>query len=138
MTDVLTTAQRRYCMSRIRGKNTTPEIALRKALWRLGLRYRVKSALPGRPDLVFSNYRAVIFIDGCFWHMCPKHFSMPANNNSFWRSKLKRNVARDREVDVALKEAGWNVIRFWEHDVANQLSRCVTRVKKVLVSAHLG
>lgn len=132
MADVLTPAQRRYCMSRIRGRNTKPEIALRKALWYYGLRFRVKSRLPGRPDIVFSSQKTVIFIDGCFWHMCPRHFSMPEKNRHFWKAKLIRNVARDREVGLALKKLGWKVIRFWEHDVADHLDRCAARVIKVL------
>ena len=132
MADVLTPAVRRYCMSRIRGSSTKPEIALRKALWCYGLRYRVKSRLPGCPDIVFSRQKTVVFIDGCFWHMCPIHFSMPEKNRNFWKAKLRRNVARDREVGLALEKLGWKVARFWEHDVADDLDRCAARVIKVL------
>lgn len=134
MADVLMPAQRRYCMSRIRGKNTKPEITLRKALWGQGLRYRVNNRLPGRPDIVLSDCKTVIFVDGCFWHMCPNHFSLPKNNRRFWKAKLKGNVVRDREVNLALTNLGWKVIRVWEHDIADHLDRCIARVRKVLRS----
>lgn len=132
MSDVLTAAQRRYCMSRIRGKDTKPETVLRSTLWRHGLRYRVKNKLPGRPDIVFSGRNTVVFIDGCFWHMCPQHFSMPEKNRVFWKKKLRRNVARDREVSASLKKLGWKVIRIWEHEIVDHLERCVVRVRKAL------
>ncbi len=119
-------------MSRIRGKNTKPEIVLRKALWCNGVRYRVKNALPGRPDIIFPKQRTAVFVDGCFWHMCPKHFSMPRANKIFWKKKLEGNVTRDREVNTALKKVGWKVIRFWEHDVEMDVERCVARVQQVL------
>jgi DNA mismatch endonuclease, patch repair protein len=121
-------------MSRIRGKNTKPEIILRKALCCCGLRYRVKNKLPGRPDIILPGRKTVVFVDGCFWHMCPRHFSMPENNRDFWKAKLKRNVARDREVNLALKKLGWKVVRFWEHDIADHLDRCVARMRKALRS----
>lgn len=119
-------------MSRVRGKDTMPEIALRKALWHCGFRYRVKNRLPGRPDIVFSNHNTVVFVDGCFWHMCPKHFTMPKNNRAFWREKLGRNVERDREVGLELRRLGWKVVRVWEHDVVDHMDRCVERIKRVL------
>lgn len=117
MADVLTKRQRSYCMSRIRGRDTKPEVRLRKALWKGGLRYRVRVGLPGRPDVVFASLRAVVFVDGCFWHVCPRHAVPPKANAAFWRRKLKANVARDRLVDRKLRELGWRVIRVWEHEV---------------------
>ncbi|WP_223146796.1 very short patch repair endonuclease [Methylomonas fluvii] len=88
MSDVLSKRQRSFCMSRIRDKNTKPELALRKALWNAGLRYRLKSDLLGRPDLYFPGRRLVIFVDGCFWHGCPEHCQMPVENRAFWEEKL--------------------------------------------------
>ena len=117
MADVLTPAQRRHCMSSIRGRDTRPEVRLRKALWALGLRYRLRSKLPGRPDLVFVADHVAVFVDGCFWHQCPKHAVWPKNNSSFWRRKLEANVKRDRRNNRELKLQGWKVIRIWEHEV---------------------
>lgn len=117
LADVLSKLQRSYCMSRIRGRDTSPEVQLRKALWRLGFRYRTKSSLPGKPDLVFPRYRTVLFIDGCFWHRCPQHFTRPRSNNAFWKRKIATNVKRDRRVNRELIRLGWCVLRVWEHEV---------------------
>lgn len=119
-------------MSRISGKNTGPEVSLRKALWSYGLRYRLKNRLPGRPDIVFPARMTVVFVDGCFWHMCPRHFSMPRRNKRFWKEKLRKNVARDRNVSVALRKLGWKVIRLWEHEIESDLDRCAALVRKAL------
>src|SRR5690348_11864192 len=83
--DVHTPAQRSFNMSRIRGHNTKPEVSLRKALWRLGLRYTLNSKLPGKPDLVFPKYRTALFVDGCFWHGCSLHMNWPKNRAEFWQ-----------------------------------------------------
>lgn len=104
-------------MSRIRSKDTSPEVRLRKVLWRLGFRYRTKSQLPGRPDLVIRRYRTVLFIDGCFWHRCPEHYTRPHSNSEFWKRKIAKNVRRDRKVDRQLRLLGWRVLRVWEHEV---------------------
>lgn len=117
MADVLTKKQRSYCMSRIQGRNTKPEIKLRRGLWALGLRYALHSRLPGRPDMTFTRYRTVVFVDGCYWHGCPKHFVKPKTNRSFWLKKIEANRLRDRSVSRALKARGWQVIRIWEHDI---------------------
>lgn len=116
-TDVLTRSQRSHCMSRIRGRDTKPEVMLRKELWRLGLRYRIHHGLPGRPDIVFPSRRVVIFVDGCFWHRCPLHWQAPKNNAEFWERKIAANQLRDERVTRDLEEAGWRVIRIWEHQV---------------------
>jgi len=130
MADVLTEKQRSYCMSRVRSKNTKPEIKLRKALWKAGLRYRLKSALPGKPDIVFPRASVVIFVDGCFWHNCPIHGSKPATNIKFWESKISSNVARDAKVNEELKNMGWIVLRCWEHEVKEDLDFLVRLVTK--------
>jgi DNA mismatch endonuclease (patch repair protein) len=89
-------------------------------VWRRGLRYRVDvpllPSLRRRADLVFPRARVAVFVDGCFWHGCPLHATAPKNNAAWWRNKLDRNVARDRDTDRRLIEAGWTVLRFWEHD----------------------
>jgi DNA mismatch endonuclease, patch repair protein len=100
---------------------TKPEMALRRALHRQGLRYRkdYRLDLDGarvRPDIVFTARRVAVFVDGCFWHVCPEHGTQPANNTWYWGPKLTRNVERDRHADAALAAAGWRVVRVWEHE----------------------
>lgn len=115
-TDVLTPEQRHLNMTRIRGKDTKPELTVRRILHASGLRYRLHGRnLPGRPDLVFPRYRAVLFVHGCFWHRhdCPL-FRWPKSREDFWRTKLSRNVERDAEVEARLLEAGWRVLMVWE------------------------
>lgn len=101
-------------------RDTAPEIALRRALHARGLRYRVdRQVLPGvrrRADLVFGPARLAVFVDGCFWHSCPMHGIAPKNNADWWQAKLGRNVARDRDTDRRLQQAGWAVLRVWEHE----------------------
>ena len=138
MVDVLTPAQRKYCMSRIRGKDTKPEIVLRKLLWAAGYRYRLKNRLPGRPDIIFPGSKLAIFIDGCFWHGCPKHAVMPKTNRAFWRRKLYRNMERDREVNQQLRKMGWRVVRLWEHQVDAKPDRCSAMIVNILTSNQSG
>jgi DNA mismatch endonuclease (patch repair protein) len=102
-------------------RDTVPERAVRSELHRRGLRFRKDLPLrvPGRvvrPDVVFTRARLAVFVDGCFWHRCPKHGNVPRANGDYWRPKLERNVARDRAVDAALGEVGWRVLRAWEHE----------------------
>src|SRR5439155_2473646 len=106
-------------MARIRGRDTAPEVRLRQALWRAGLRFRLKrSDLSIRPDLVFASAsRIAVFIDGCFWHGCPDHYVPPRSAIGFWSKKLAVNVERDCRQTLALEAAGWRVLRFWECEV---------------------
>jgi DNA mismatch endonuclease (patch repair protein) len=100
-------------------RDTKPELALRRAVWRLGLRYRVDVApIPGRrrADLVFTRARIAVYLDGCYWHRCPDHASIPKANRDWWIAKLAANVARDRETDARLVARGWIVVRVWEHE----------------------
>ena len=115
-TDVLTPRQRRACMSSIRSRDTKPEILVRKALFAEGFRYRLNARqLPGRPDLVFPKYGAVIFVHGCFWHGHGCHlFKWPRTNRSFWRTKIEGNIARDVRVRDALRACGWRTLTVWE------------------------
>lgn len=102
-----------------RGRDTLPELAVRRLLHQKGYRYRVDYAPVGgrrRADIVFTRQRVAIFVDGCFWHSCPIHATRPRQNSSYWEPKLRRNVERDRETDEALERAGWTVLRFWEHE----------------------
>lgn len=135
MPDVFTKAKRSQVMSRIRGRgNKQTELALAKLLRSARITgWRRHAALMGRPDFMFRQQRAVIFVDGCFWHGCPKHSNMPANNRSFWMKKLTRNKGRDRLVTRALRQGGWRVLRIWEHELTRKnQARCVGRVQRVL------
>ncbi len=109
-------------MSRIRGKDTVPELVLRKTLHGLGLRYRLGGAgLPGKPDLVFPRYKSVVFVHGCFWHRhagC-KVASMPKSNVEFWSEKFAKNLARDARVAKELAALGWRVFTVWECELSS-------------------
>jgi len=121
---------RSYVMSRIRGSDTGPELRLRRALWRAGIRgHRIQTAIPGRPDVVISRVRLAVFVDGCFWHSCPQcRIRVPVSNRPYWAAKLKRNFERDRRVRKELRSLGWNVIRIWEHEIRDNLERCTSRL----------
>jgi len=121
-------------MARILGKNTAPELALRKLLWRSGLRYQLHRRIEGaRPDMVFARSKVAVFVDGCFWHGCPEHYVRPRSKPDFWADKLLSNVSRDRAQTVNLERQGWTILRFWEHDVAcrpDELAAEVVRIVK--------
>jgi DNA mismatch endonuclease (patch repair protein) len=106
-------------MSRLRRRDTAPEVLLRSALHRRGLRFRVDRPLEfdrrRRADIVFPRERVAVFVDGCFWHGCPEHATFPRANAEFWRAKLANNIRRDRDTDERLRRSGWVVLRFWEH-----------------------
>jgi DNA mismatch endonuclease (patch repair protein) len=122
--DKLEPAARSALMGRIRGTDTAPEMAVRRAAHRLGYRFRLhRRSLPGRPDLVFPTRKAVIFVHGCFWHRhegCAKA-STPKTRTDFWSGKFARNVERDREAQDRLEEAGWRVLVVWECGIRDQL-----------------
>jgi DNA mismatch endonuclease (patch repair protein) len=100
---------------------TKPEVALRRELHRRGLRFRVNHpGLPGRPDVAFTRAKVAVFVDGCFWHCCPDHGTLPRNNREWWRAKLDRNIARDGAKDAALAGLGWSVLHVWEHEAAGE------------------
>lgn len=116
-------------MSRIRGRDTGPEIQLRAALRKAGLACLEQASTPvGRPDLVVDEPPIAIFIDGCFWHGCPEHYVRPRSQGDFWAGKLRRNVERDQRQTVALEQAGWRVVRVWEHEVFECLVDVVRRI----------
>ena len=110
--DNLTKRQRSYCMSRIRRDNTKPELISKNRLKRF--KYQPKG-LFGNPDFINYKKKTVVFIDGCFWHKCPKHFIKPKSNKKYWLPKIERNLLRDKEIVLAYQKAGWKVIRIWEH-----------------------
>lgn len=133
MVDVMSAEERSLLMSRIRGKNTSPEMTVRKLLWGAGFRYRLHAkGLPGRPDIVFAKRRAALFVHGCFWHRhegCPL-FRLPKTRTPFWDDKLQRNRERDARAIATLIAADWRVAVIWEcavrldaTDVGKQLER---------------
>ena len=103
-------------MSRMPRRNTKPELALRRELHARGLRFRIHPALPGRPDVAFTRAKIAVFVDGCFWHGCSDHGTLPKNNREWWRAKIAGNIRRDRIKDEALIVLGWDVLHFWEHE----------------------
>lgn len=119
-------------MARVRNEDTEPELILRKALWREGFRYRIHPDLPGTPDFAFPGPQVAVFVDGCFWHGCPEHYTAPESNEEFWANKLERNLARDERVDEELAEMGWTVVRVWEHRVKNDLDGAVEKVAEAV------
>ncbi|WP_042434181.1 very short patch repair endonuclease [Streptacidiphilus anmyonensis] len=112
-----------------RGRDTSPERALRSLVHASGLRYRVAARPePGvrrTADLVFRPTKVAVFVDGCFWHRCPDHFTAPKTNAQFWEEKISRNVVRDRDTDARLQSAGWLVLRFWEHQTPEECAAVV-------------
>lgn len=116
-------------MSAQKRTGTAPEMLLRRQLHAMGLRYRVNMPIPGLPrrraDVTFTKAKLAVFVDGCFWHRCPRHATDPATRGTWWEKKLDGNVARDRETDEHLRELGWVVMRFWEHDDMEWAARLV-------------
>ncbi|WP_280367827.1 very short patch repair endonuclease [Nocardia wallacei] len=129
-----------------RRSNTKPEVALRSALHRLGYRYRKDfrldlGSIKVRPDIVFTARKVAVFVDGCFWHVCPEHGREPTTNEWYWTPKLRRNIERDRAADAALAAAGWRVVRLWEHEGLDSSVATVTRALESgpeHVSDHMG
>jgi DNA mismatch endonuclease (patch repair protein) len=123
----------RKVMQAVRRRDTTPEIVIRRGLFEVGLRYRVNShpvpTLPIKADVIFPRARVAVFVDGCFWHGCPRHFRLPRANTSWWKEKVEDNVRRDRRNTKLLKRSGWRVVRIWEHEVTSgAVSKMVSRV----------
>ncbi|MFF4829402.1 very short patch repair endonuclease [Streptomyces sp. NPDC001312] len=122
-------AANRRSMLGNRNRDTSPERALRSLVHAAGLRYRVATkplaGMRRTADLVFGPARVAVFVDGCFWHGCPDHFVAPKTNPDYWREKIGGNVRRDRDTDARLAEAGWLVLRFWEHESAEACFRAV-------------
>jgi DNA mismatch endonuclease, patch repair protein len=161
MPDVFTPDKRSDVMSRIRGRgNRDTELLLAKLFrqyritgWRRHLKVKLgelrnigresttrkqrnkpktRAQLAVHPDFFFLHQRTAVFVDGCFWHGCPKHSNLPANNCPFWEKKLNGNKVRDRFVNRCLRKAGWRVVRIWEHDVAKRPNSCIRRIQRAL------
>ena len=115
MVDVHSKEKRSYNMSRIRGRDTKPELKLKNYFEKRGFVYQPNEY--GKPDFIHYKKKIVVFIDGCFWHKCPKHFIKPKSNKIYWLSKIERNVLRDKEVTFAYRKSGWKVKRIWGHEL---------------------
>lgn len=138
MADILTPERRSWNMSRIRGRDTGPELKLRSLLHRAGFRFRLyNKKLPGRPDILLRRYRTAIFVHGCYWHRHPgcSKATTPSTRMEFWTSKFERTIARDREATRKLEAAGWNVEIVWECELEREPGKTLDRVVRKLRSA---
>lgn len=134
MTDNLTKQQRSFTMSRIRAKDTTPELLIRRLVHSRGLRFRIHvQSMPGRPDLVFPRSRTVVFVDGDFWHGW-RFPQWKAKLATYWREKIERNRRRDLRNFQRLRRAGWLVVRIWEHEVKEDSDSCAARIEVIVRS----
>jgi DNA mismatch endonuclease, patch repair protein len=131
-------------MARVRQKGTNAEIALRRELYRIGLRYRVNYDVLKNPrrvaDVAFPRLEIAVFIDGCFWHGCPDHASWPKQNAEFWRQKIEANRLRDLDTNERLRSKGWTILRFWEHEspikAAETVAQTVTMARRITAPRH--
>jgi DNA mismatch endonuclease (patch repair protein) len=131
--DNLTREQRHKNMQNIRSVNTAPERLVAKEFRKRKIYFSQHSkTLIGKPDFIFRKKRVVVFVDSDFWHGHSKRLIMPKSNLEYWAKKIKRNRARDKVVNSALKKSGWKVLRFWEHDIKNNLNRNLTKVLKAI------
>jgi DNA mismatch endonuclease (patch repair protein) len=133
--------KRHYIMSRIKSKNTSIELSLRKGLWRSGIRYRKNYAqLPGSPDIVITKYQIAIFCDGEFWHGkdWQKEKSGVKNNKEYWLAKIERNINRDNEANKLLRGMGWTVIRFWGTEICRNLESCIENIKDAIFQSQIN
>jgi DNA mismatch endonuclease, patch repair protein len=120
-------------MQAVGRRDTDLELLARRPLWRAGFRYRInRPTLGTRPDIVFVAAKVAVFVDGCFWHGCPRHYSAPSTNVDFWRRKLKRNRARDRANSAALKVRGWRVMRFWGCELHDDAAAVVQKIARAV------
>ncbi len=119
-------------MSTLRRRDNRPETAVRQRLHAMGLRYRVTWPVPGQRrrtiDIAFTRARVAVYIDGCFWHGCPLHGTMPRSNTAWWEAKLSANQARDASVNSQLNALGWTVLRFWEHEAPDSVAERIYSV----------
>src|SRR6266446_2721210 len=136
MPDVFTKAKRSEVMSRIRGRgNKDTETALARLLRRHHIiGWRRNQLVFGKPDFIFRRAHIAVFVDGCFWHGCPRHATKPKNNRAFWRRKFSRNKARDLLVNRELRKLGWRVIRIWECSLQKRPMNCLQRIRQIIAA----
>ena len=138
MPDVFTKAKRSEVMSRIRGRgNKETELALMKLLRRHHITgWSTNQKVFGKPDFIFRQVRLALFVDGCFWHGCPKHATFPVTRRAFWLKKFATKKARDRRVNRVLRKEGWRVVRIWEHDLAKRGETCIRKIQAATNSSR--
>lgn len=140
MVDHITPERRSWLMSRVKGKDTTPEMRVRRLAHAMGLRFRLhRKDLPGKPDLVFSRFNAAVFVHGCFWHRhadCPKA-SNPKSRVDFWNDKFRRNIERDLRVQNELKTLGWKPIIIWECETKSH-DQLLVRIQEIIIRGSDG
>jgi DNA mismatch endonuclease (patch repair protein) len=129
MADVFTKEKRSWVMSRIKGTDTKPENLLAEKLRKSKIKFKKYPKLLGKPDFLVEK-DTVVFVDGCFWHGCPKHYREPKTKKKFWLPKIMKNMQRDKEVARKLKKEGYIVVRFWEHEVEKNLDGCIRKLRK--------
>ena len=119
-------------MAKVHQKGTDAELALRREMYRIGLRYRVDYEVLRKPrrvaDVAFPGQKIAVFVDGCFWHGCPEHATWPKQNAEFWREKIQANQRRDADTNDRLRSLGWTVLRFWSHELPTEVARAVAQV----------
>ena len=132
----------RKSMQGNRGRDTKPEMAVRSAVHRRGIRFRVSARpqreFPRTADLVLRKSRIAVFVDGCYWHGCPDHRTQPATNVEYWANKIARNIERDGETTDYLEQAGWTVLRFWEHEDPETVADCVQNSVRAALAEESG
>lgn len=127
--DKVSSSKRSEIMSKIKSKDSKIEILFRKKLWEIGVRYRKNNVKYfGKPDIIIKKFKMVIFIDSCFWHGCQNHCRLPTTNKFYWENKINRNIERDVTVVNFYKKQGWNIFRFWEHDLRSNIDSCIYKV----------
>ncbi|MDP3993444.1 MAG: very short patch repair endonuclease [bacterium] len=120
-------------MSQIKARNTTLELNFRKSLYSAGLKnYRIKTKIYGKPDVFFPKNKLAVFLDGCFWHKCPRCYIAPASNAGFWKEKIRENIKRDRKISMYLRKNGIKVLRFWGHQIKTNPNKCIAKVMDYL------
>ena len=132
MVDIFTPEQRSKLMSKIKTRDTSIEKTLRSALWIRGHRFRVQYKIEGKPDIVFVKQKIAIFCDGCYWHGCPICKKIPDSNKDFWLNKFESNKTRAVKVNFILKEKGWIVLRFWGHEIKDNLDQIILDIEHYL------
>jgi DNA mismatch endonuclease (patch repair protein) len=124
-------------MQRNKALDTAPEKRLRSILWQMGFRFRIGHRLLGKPDIVFSRQKVVVFVDGCFWHGCREHWRLPKSNSVYWSRKIDRNRMRDLKTSRELRKQGWRVIRVWEHETIPDIEKPAMAISSVLKKSSL-
>ena len=132
MADTVSKRKRSEIMRAVRSKDSNIEVDFRKAIWKAGFRYRKNpTKYFGKPDIVLSKHKTVIFIDSCFWHGCIKHCRIPGTNKKYWVNKIERNKKRDKKVNKYYKKLSWKIIRIWEHNIKDT-PKMFHRIKEII------